>query len=86
MQVRELKYYKWIFNENKITLVNKKSGQVFDLSMATADSFSRACISFRNRYRIEQVKKWKKYSKNLKEAYGKRIKMLKDKKNGKESN
>lgn len=67
MAVRELKYYKWVFDKDKVTLVNKKNNQNFVLTLALADSFSRAVISFRNTYRIAQVNKWRELLKKSKE-------------------
>ena len=93
MEIRELKYYKWVFDKDKVILVNKKEKKNFVLSMVMADSFSRACISFRNRYRIEQVAKWHELLKKTKVSYQKRIealklqiKNLKEKKNGGKNN
>lgn len=45
--IRELKYYRWEFNNNKIILTNKRNGSNFVVSMAMADSFVRAYISFK---------------------------------------
>lgn len=57
MQFRELKYYKWSFEKNKVTLLEKRvNGEKMTLSMAMADSFVRAYISFKNNQRIEEKK------------------------------
>ena len=53
----ELKDYKWQYENGIVTLVNKKTGAEFPLPISKMDSVSRAFISFRNRYRIEQVEK-----------------------------
>ena len=86
MEIRELKYYKWVFDKDEVTLVNKKDDKHFILSMPMVDSLCRACISFRNRYRIEQIAKWKKYLKNIKEIDKKRIKILREEINGNKNN
>jgi hypothetical protein len=78
MEVRELKYYKWVFEKDKVILVNKKDNTSFILTMALADSFSRACISFRNKYRIEQVIKLRELSKKTKEFYRNKLETLKE--------
>lgn len=79
MEVRELKYFKWVFEKDKIVLVNKRENKSFILTMAMADSFSRAYISFKNKYRIEQVTKWKDLLKKTKELCQNRIEDLKNK-------
>lgn len=80
MEIRELKYYKWVFDNDKIILVNKKLGEKnsFILSMAMADSFCRAYISFKNKYRIEQTMKWKNILKKTKEANKQRVERLRN--------
>jgi len=77
MEIRELKYYKWVFDKDKVTLINKKENKHFVLSMPMADSLCRACISFRNRYRIEQGIKGRGLVNKTKASYQKRIEGLK---------
>lgn len=54
---RELKYYRWSYENGKITLLEKKTGKEMTILMAMADSFVRGYISFKNKNRIEQTKK-----------------------------
>jgi hypothetical protein len=63
---RNLRHYSWGYKNGKVYLIEKAdsfgtSEQVpkneMILSMAMADSLSRAIIGFKNNYRIEQLKK-----------------------------
>ena len=77
MEIRELKYYKWVFDKDKVIIVNKKNNNTFILSMPMFDSLCRASISFRNRYRIEQGMKNHGILTRTRVSYQKRIDGLK---------
>ena len=53
---RILKYYTWEYENGMVYLVCKKEGhqQVMKLSMAMADSFVRAYISFKTHQKIDE--------------------------------
>jgi len=69
MELRKLKYYEWELNNGKVTLYDKRANNKMVVSLAMIDSISRAGISFRNSFRIEQTKK-------IRKVYNKRIKAL----------
>jgi hypothetical protein len=76
METRELKDYKWIFEKGTITLINKRNNNKMPLSLAKADSFVRAYISFKNRHRIEQSKRFHNMMTGMKSRYQERIDKL----------
>jgi len=71
MSIRDLKYYSWSYKNGKETLFDKRKKIELPLSMNMGDSFCRAHISFRNQYRIEQIKK-------IREMYRNKIKALQE--------
>ena len=79
MEVRKLKYYEWVYDKGFVILVDKKNDKTFKMSISKGDSFSRALISFKDKYRIEQVAKWKDHLKKAKELCQNRINRLKNK-------
>lgn len=77
---RELKHYTWIFEDKKVTLVDKREGIMMTLKMDKMDSLVRAYVSFKTRHRIELCKELRARLKEQGETYRKRVKKLKEKK------
>jgi len=75
--IRELKYFKWVYDNQKITLVDKEKGKSMTLSMKMADSFVRAYISFKVKHNIEQKKLLRAALRVYKEANKEQVKNLK---------
>ena len=72
MTIRELVSYKWIYNNGKFIIVDKKNNKNVTMSMVKADSIARAIVSFRNEFRIEQNKK-------IRDVYKKKVRILQEK-------
>lgn len=53
----ELNDYKWQYENEVVILIDKKNKKEFTLPISKTNSVSRAFISFRERFRIEQVQK-----------------------------
>jgi len=66
--IRNLKHYAWQFVEedNTIVLIDKREKKTLVLSMAMADSFVRAYVSFKTRQRVNEKKA-------LREGYQRRL-------------
>lgn len=80
--IRNLKYYSWQLIEEDGTIVafDKRNNISLVLSMAMADSFVRAYISFKTRQRINEKKVLReKYQKRV-EGMLERIEKLKSRK------
>ena len=77
--IRELKYYRWIFDKGKVVLFDKRKNIGFPLNMLMADSFVRAWISFKNRQRVEEKDKLRLAARKQREKYQARTKALREK-------
>ena len=76
--IRNLKNYKWVYGDGQIMLINKRNSESITLSMAMADSFVRAYISFKVRYNIEQRTLLREQLKRQREVNKVRVDKLKE--------
>lgn len=75
MITRHLKDYNWTYENGIVGLLNKKTGDEIKIAIEKIDSLSRACIAFRNRFRIEQNRKTRTLI--MKQVYSLRQKLAK---------
>ena len=79
--IRNLKYYKWVFDEktNLVCLVDKRLVKTLVLNMTMVDSFVRAYIGFKTRQRTSEKRVLKEKHQKRIEKMLVQIEQLKDK-------